>query len=320
VLINEWMASNTSTLADPAAVPPQFDDWFELFNPGATAVDLTGFFLTDTLTNQTQYVIPSGYVVPPQGFLLVWADNQPSRNKPGQADLHVNFQLGKSGEAIGLFAPDGTLVDQVAFGPQTSDVSQGRFPDGGDHLFFMPHPTPRSANTIPVLNTSPLLVPIGNKTVHRGQVVSFVARATDAEAPPQVLSFGLAPGAPIGATIDARSGRFAWPTSGLNAPATVLTTIRVVDDGTPPLETSETITIQVIDPPALSLLAQSPGHLTLGWGAIPGQVYRIEFTDDLGAPSWQALGGDLVTTGQALTFDLDTSATPARFFRIHAIE
>ena len=32
--------------------------------------------------------------------------------------------------AIALFAPDGTLIDGVTFGPQTTDVSQGRFPDG----------------------------------------------------------------------------------------------------------------------------------------------------------------------------------------------
>ena len=42
VFINEVMASNTKTLADPQG---DFDDWIELFNAGDTPVDLTGMYL-----------------------------------------------------------------------------------------------------------------------------------------------------------------------------------------------------------------------------------------------------------------------------------
>ena len=57
--------------------------------------------------------------------------------------------MNRSGEAIGLFAPDGTLVDSVTFGSQTNDVSQGRFPDGVGPVAFMTIPTPRAANVLP---------------------------------------------------------------------------------------------------------------------------------------------------------------------------
>ena len=33
-----------------------------------------------------------------------------------------------------MFAADGQLIDAVVFGPQVTDVSQGRFPDGAANL------------------------------------------------------------------------------------------------------------------------------------------------------------------------------------------
>src|SRR5262249_42925926 len=60
-----------------------------------------------------------------------------------------NFQLNKAGEAIGLFAADGTPIDAVTFLAQTNDVSEGRWPDGAVNRYFMPTPTPHAANVIP---------------------------------------------------------------------------------------------------------------------------------------------------------------------------
>src|SRR5205823_3503101 len=41
VFINEWMAANANYLADPA--DNNYDDWFELYNPGTNAVDIAGY-------------------------------------------------------------------------------------------------------------------------------------------------------------------------------------------------------------------------------------------------------------------------------------
>jgi hypothetical protein len=49
VAINEWMAGNTRTLRDPLS--GKYSDWFELFNYGTNAVNLAGFYLTDSPTN-----------------------------------------------------------------------------------------------------------------------------------------------------------------------------------------------------------------------------------------------------------------------------
>ncbi|MEI9866084.1 MAG: lamin tail domain-containing protein [Limisphaerales bacterium] len=146
VFINEWMADNTHTLADPA--DGNFEDWFEIYNPGTNTVDLGGYFFTDKLSNKFQSQVPTNgqYTIPPHGFLLVWADSETNQNSASFADLHVNFALSKGGEAIGLFAPDGTTIDAITFGAQTSDVSQGRAPDGSTNIVFMATATPRTNN------------------------------------------------------------------------------------------------------------------------------------------------------------------------------
>ena len=144
LFINEWMASNASTLADPA--DGQYKDWFEIHNPGTQPVDLSGYTLSDRADEPDRFIIPNGTIIPAGGFLLVWADGQPELNG-FNADLHTTFSLDRDGEAIGLFAPDGSVVDLVTFGPQQSDISQGRWPDGSTAPFqFFAVPTPGAPN------------------------------------------------------------------------------------------------------------------------------------------------------------------------------
>lgn len=163
LFINEWMAANASFLRDPA--DQDFDDWFEIYNPSTNAVDLTGFTLTDDFTRPGKSVIPSGIRIGPLGHLLVWADEEPGQTQPG-GDLHVNFRLGQGGEQIALHDPAGRLLDAIAFGAQTNNLSQGRWPSGGPAPFhFMPAPTPRAANGIPTSNPPVLAVALGNNVV-----------------------------------------------------------------------------------------------------------------------------------------------------------
>src|SRR4029078_12615530 len=131
VVINEWMANSAGPdgLTDPA--DGLFQDWFELFNPNETLVNLIGYYLTDDLSRPTKWTIPTNTIIPARGFLLVWADDGAALNPSTNTDLHANFKLNAFGESIGLFAPDGISPEHlVSFGPQFQDVSQGLFPDG----------------------------------------------------------------------------------------------------------------------------------------------------------------------------------------------
>jgi len=151
VVINEWMADNTgpSGFADPA--DGLFQDWFELFNPNESAVNLGGFYLTDNLANRTKFLIPSNTVIAARGFLVVWADENGGQNALTNTDhLHASFKLNNGGEALGLFAPDGISPQHtVTFGTQFLNVSQGLFPDGAvGTSFLMTNWTPRAANQL----------------------------------------------------------------------------------------------------------------------------------------------------------------------------
>jgi hypothetical protein len=144
VRVNEWLASNPGPYADPA--DGRFDDWFELYNTGDAPVDLSGFTLTDDLSDPDRFTIPQGTVSPAGGFLLVWADGETYQNAPG-ADLHASFRLSADGETVALVSPDGRAVDAVTFGPQSPGVSEGRQPDGGETTLAFDSPSPGASNT-----------------------------------------------------------------------------------------------------------------------------------------------------------------------------
>ena len=171
VVVNEWMADNAGPGGYPDPVDGAYKDWFELYNPNASSVNLSGFYLTDTLTDPTKWTIPTNTAIAAHGFLLVWADNKTNLNGQGTSgDLHANFQLSKSGEAIGLFAPDGNPQHTVTFGPQTLNVSQGLFPDGDTSAFyFMTNWTPHAANQL----GAPPAPQLSTITLGAGGAVSF---------------------------------------------------------------------------------------------------------------------------------------------------
>ena len=150
VVINEWMANNMGPggLADPA--DGLFQDWFELYNPNATAVDLGGYHLTDDFANPTKFTVPTNTIIVGHGFLMVWADENGGQNSPTNSELHANFKLNNSGEELGLFAPDGISPQHtLVFGAQIANVSQGLFPDGAvGSTYFMTNWTPRQPNRL----------------------------------------------------------------------------------------------------------------------------------------------------------------------------
>ncbi|MDP7121923.1 MAG: T9SS type A sorting domain-containing protein, partial [Candidatus Marinimicrobia bacterium] len=67
--------------------------------------------------------------------------------------LHVEIKLSGDGEQIGLYASDGsTVVDTLTFDAQTTDVSQGRNPDGSETWATFTKPTPGTTNGSAAIN------------------------------------------------------------------------------------------------------------------------------------------------------------------------
>jgi hypothetical protein len=142
VVINEIQSSNASIIEDEAG---EFEDWFELYNPNDVELDVAGYFVSDDPLDLLKDRLPVGdasTIIPPFGFLVIWADENGS-----QGPLHVNFKLSADGESISLTEPDGsTAVDMIDFGPLLTDNSLGRFCDGEDIWTGFMDPTPGSEN------------------------------------------------------------------------------------------------------------------------------------------------------------------------------
>ncbi len=120
-IISEFMASNTTTLAD---VDGDFSDWIEIFNPDSTAANLNGWFLADKATDKTKFKLPA-ITIAPGGYLVVFASNK-NRKDPTQ-QIHTNFGLSASGGYLALVKPDGVTAttEFLAYPPQVTDISYG---------------------------------------------------------------------------------------------------------------------------------------------------------------------------------------------------
>jgi len=140
--INEWFA-NGEVLFE--------DDFIELFNPHVFPVDLSGLYLTDNpVTQPDKHQLGPLSFIAGEGFAVITADD-PAASLTG----HVDFRLSADGEILGLFdaefstkSPQVNEIDKVLYGPQTTDTSQGRAPDGLENFEFFELPTPGVANPL----------------------------------------------------------------------------------------------------------------------------------------------------------------------------
>ena len=342
VVINEFMAQNTSTLADPA--DGDFEDWLELHNAAAIPADLSGYFLTDSLTNRTASVLPSGTIIPPLGFLLVWADAEPQQTQVSNGWFHASFNLARSGEQIALYAPDGSLVDAVTFGVQANNLTTGRSPDGpeGD---WIPQdvPTPGSANTIVGGNIPPHFTAVPLQRIAESVRWTLLLQASDPD-PGQSLRFSLGTEVPLGLEINPTTGELSWTPNELQGPATYRFSARVTDSGSP--NRSATLLLQVeVKESNQSPNLDLPSTISIGEGALlsvqltatdadrPSQKlrYSLESTAPLGlsiAPdtgllNWvpsETQGNALYTVAVIVTDDGTPPASITRLLQINVDE
>jgi len=163
VHINEILALNPGRPDDPNALidmDGRSPGWIELYNPASTAVDLTGWALSDDPGTPGKWVFqgssdgrgPSAWISG-QGYLVIFCGGWP-RNIPG-VERHADFELDRSG-SVTLSRPDGqggwerisglgTLTSP--YPTQRAGVGYGRPGDrpDGEPAFFR-RATPGGAN------------------------------------------------------------------------------------------------------------------------------------------------------------------------------
>lgn len=142
IIINEFSAANRNVLFDNYG---EEEDWIELYNTGAAAVDLGGYYLSDKIDNPTKYVIPAGATVGAGEHFLFIASG---REEVSGGFYHTNFKITQTkNEAVILADPSGTVLDsRVIEVPNKLDESYGRFPDGTGDWRVQTNPSPGGGN------------------------------------------------------------------------------------------------------------------------------------------------------------------------------
>ena len=138
--INELCASNNSLIDNYGGTP----DWFEIYNPNDTVVDLAGWYVSDEWDYLTKhrFAVNDSTKIPAHGFKLMYADGETA-----QGCLHTSFNLDAGGDQIYLTTPDAhSIIDSANFGFQVTDTSYGRYPDGSPLWEFFSYTTPGASN------------------------------------------------------------------------------------------------------------------------------------------------------------------------------
>ncbi|MHC4629471.1 MAG: lamin tail domain-containing protein, partial [Planctomycetota bacterium] len=144
VVINELLAHSHDTASD----------WIELYNTTQTAVDISGWFLSDSKDNSLKYEIAGGTMMGPGEYLVLYQDLH--FGNPDNPGSHEPFALSEDGERLYLSsAQDGGLTgyrNVQDFGASATGVSFGRHykPSTDNYNFVaMDQATPGHANAYP---------------------------------------------------------------------------------------------------------------------------------------------------------------------------
>ncbi len=142
VVINEVMASPADGQGDA----------IELLNVGGAPVDLSDWWLSDSVADYRKYRFPAGSVLAAGGRRWL---RESDFNAAGNPANPRPFALSSQGEEVVLVRGDraGVLLRfeaHVEFGPTPRGVSLGRFPDGTGPVVWLEAPSLGGVNGLPI--------------------------------------------------------------------------------------------------------------------------------------------------------------------------
>jgi len=174
IRINEVSAGNTIYVNEYY----KKNDWIELYNPTDMTLNVAGLYISDKADQPKKYQIPAGNpevqtIIKPGGKLVIWADKLDSEdliytNTPLGvvregiyfSNLHSQFKLsndvGKDQQVIITWSEEFIannqayfdkhpsikyFADHIVYEAHKGDQTVGRYPDGGNRLYVMNHPT-----------------------------------------------------------------------------------------------------------------------------------------------------------------------------------
>jgi len=167
------------------------------------------------------------------------------------------------------------------------------------------------------VNSPPAVLPAQIGPTYPGGRVTALFNALDSDVPPNALRFSLV-SPPSGASIDPLSGMFSW-SPGMEHIGTNLISVRVTDDGMPPLSDTRTVAVRVLPGPTFQSIRVTGNSVVLFWHSIPGHSYSVQFSDQLPPVFWDDIPG-IVTATSGLSTVVDTIPSAGqRFYRIQFV-
>jgi hypothetical protein len=133
------MPGNTMTLKDEDG---DYSDCIELYNPTDTAVDMTGWGLSDKPGEPKRWVFPKMAIEPKQ-YLVVFASGKNRSNS--NRELHTDFKINSFQNTVVLSNLRGQIVSEVSYSDLKADTSWGLVP-GTDQWRMFTQPTPGEPN------------------------------------------------------------------------------------------------------------------------------------------------------------------------------
>ena len=168
-------------------------------------------------------------------------------------------------------------------------------------------------------NTAPQLAAVADAIIHAGTTFRMTNSVIDNDFPPNALTFSL-PIRPAGATINSTNGVVIWPSPVASAGTTNNFTVRVTDNGSPPMTNSVSFKVTVVPPPRLTASIPLPSTLRLAWTSAAKSRYRVDYANDLSPPSWTQLGAIVTATSPTTAVTNSTTGVQQRFYRVVVVE
>ncbi len=148
VVINEISCSNQKQFVDDHS---DYNDWFELYNAGINSVNIGGYWLSDSKSNNQKWQIPAGTTIGAGGFLRFWASGRDLASPTG---MHTNFNLTQTKantERVVFSDPAGNVLEDKKLSQKTQQRhSYGRTTDGAAAWSVFTTPTPGGPNNTAV--------------------------------------------------------------------------------------------------------------------------------------------------------------------------
>ncbi len=161
VVINEFLTRNTGTngIRDEEGL---LEGWIEIYNRGATSVNLAGWSLTDDVDEPAKWIFPATNILAGQ-YMVVFASGNDRR--VAGAPLHTNFKLSPSASYLGLFNADFSpqAAFQYNYPEQRNDISYGL--DDTNALRYFALTTPGGPNGFSTITgvVSPLSASVSSR-------------------------------------------------------------------------------------------------------------------------------------------------------------